>query len=216
MSNEYILAETGGQRNQLIIKLVPYEGHQLLDLRYWYRNANGELKPTRKGLSLTAGHFGVVMETLATYAAAIQAWLSGGSNVDLLLEEAEQQATTEAVKARQKATKMVRKESKAVKGRARAELMDEPRSRAFFSVDHRGGEERVLYNKHHPFTGLLMATESVDDVKDLVNDLLAAYRRARHAIEGEGEEGLLDLLEHEWAERVAARAAAQQAEKRST
>lgn len=208
MSSEYVLAETGPERNRLMVKLVTFQGRQLLDMRYWYTDADGDLKPTRKGLSLTGGHYGVVLETVDTYAGAIQAWLSGETEIGQLLDEAEAKATTEAAKARREATRLAYSRSKGTGQVAEAHVIDEPRSRAFFSVDHEGGKERVLYNRHHAFSKLLMEAESADDLRSLVTDLLAAYHRARHAVEGEDEQGTFDLLEHEWAERVGSKAKA--------
>ena len=208
MSSEYVLAKSGPERNRLMVKLVPFQGHQLLDIRYWYTNRHGDLKPTRRGLSLTGGHFGVVMETLETYAGGIQAWLSGETAVGQLLDEADQNATTEAAKARREATRLAYQRSKGTGEITEAHIIDEPRSRAFFSVDHEGGRERVLYNKHHAFSRLLMEAGSADELRALVTDLLASYHRARHAMESEDEQGTFDLLEHEWAERLGAKAEA--------
>ena len=208
MSNEYVLAKTGPERNRLMVKLVAFRGHQLLDVRYWYTDSQGDLKPTRKGLSLSGGHYGVVMETLDTYMAPIQAWLSGETEVGQLLDEADANATTEAVKTRQEATRLAYSQSKGTGGAAEAHMIHEPRSRAFFSVDHEGGKERVLYNGHHPFARLVMEAESADEFRALMTDLLAAFHRARHAMEGEDERGTFDLFEHEWAERLGAKAKA--------
>lgn len=209
MSNdeaEYILAETGGRRNRLLVKLVPFEGHQLLDLRYWYTDSRGDLRPTRKGLSLTAGHFGVVAETLARYGSAIQAWLSGDGAVEELVLEADAAASTEAVRARQVAKQGAAREARSESQLVRSAVIDEPRSRACFSVEYRGGEEVVLFNKDHSFSERILGADSVDELRALLTAMLAAYGRARHSVEGEADEGFLDLLEHEWAERLSSAA----------
>ena len=33
------------------VQLKEYEGHKLVDLRVWYKDKDGEYKPTKKGIS---------------------------------------------------------------------------------------------------------------------------------------------------------------------
>ena len=39
------------------VSLREYKGHRLIDFRVYYRDDNDELRPTRKGVSLSVGLF---------------------------------------------------------------------------------------------------------------------------------------------------------------
>jgi hypothetical protein len=146
------------------------------------------------------------VETLAQYGTAIQAWLAGEEQVDDLIIEADREASTEAVKVRQTATQVVAHRARVQSENVTSAVIHEPRSRAGFSIEHRGGEAIVLFNEEHPFSKRILSADSADELRDLIVSMLAAYGRARHAIEDDADEGLLDLLEHEWAERLASSA----------
>lgn len=197
MDTERILAESGARKNQLLVKLTGVGGTPLLDVRFWYRDAEGELKPTRKGISLTAGHFGAVAEAFEGHSEDIQAWLAGeGSQRD--------DETVAGARARAAAAAALGRAGHLAPHAVAVETIEDPRQRAGFAVEHWGGTDKVIFNRAHPFVERMEAATTADEVRALLADLLAVYGRARRAVAEEGDDGLLSLLEHEWGERLAA------------
>ena len=50
-----ILAETGKNLKELVrLERTEYKGHQLLSIRAYYQAADGEWKPTAKGITMKA------------------------------------------------------------------------------------------------------------------------------------------------------------------
>ena len=47
------------------VSLTEYRGHQLIDLRVYYLSADGEPRPTKKGLALSVGLYPELKESLA-------------------------------------------------------------------------------------------------------------------------------------------------------
>lgn len=205
--DEYVLADTGAGSNRLLIKLVSFRRRHLIDLRYWYTNGAGELRPTKKGLSLSAGHFGVIVETVSRFEQSIQAWLSRDGDVQDRLNAEDRAATTDAVRARRRSIEIAAKDARwGNLPDVRMGVLEEPRTRAAFSVQHHGGEETVFLNRAHPFAKRVLDASSADELRGLLVTAIAAYGRARHAVADDSDQGLLDLLEHEWAERLASAA----------
>ena len=47
------------------VSLTEFKGHQLIDLRVYYLSADGESRPTKKGLALSIGLYHELKESLA-------------------------------------------------------------------------------------------------------------------------------------------------------
>jgi hypothetical protein len=205
MSPEHLLATSGARRNELLVKLTHFEGIPLLDVRFWYTDREGKLQPTRKGISLPPGHFGVVAETLERYSAAIQAWLSGESDVeDLLRQGAEESGAIAKARAHYAALLSTADRARLQSGAIEVEEVDEPRSRFCFAVDHLGGKEQVLLNRAHPFGRRMADATSPEELRTLLLGLIASFSRARCSMSDDEDVAIFELLERDWAERLAA------------
>jgi len=52
------LVEDGSDRKKFRVTLDNFEGHNLLSIRYWYKEkSSGELKPTKQGIAITAANY---------------------------------------------------------------------------------------------------------------------------------------------------------------
>lgn len=210
MSRKHLLGKGGSARSPFLIKLTHYEGTPLLDIRSWFTDKEGALRPTSKGVSLSPGRYSLVAETLERYAAAIEAWLSGEAEVDDLVKEGMEQSDTLAkARAHYSAVLAAAEHARLAPGALRVEEVNEPRSRFCFAVDHMGGVEQVLVNRAHPFGRRIADAESTEELRELLFRLLASYSHARHSMSDEQDAFLFDLLERDWAERLAAFARAE-------
>ena len=54
------------------VSLTEYRGHQLIDLRVYYLSADGEPRPTKKGLALSIGLYSELKESLAKLEQALK------------------------------------------------------------------------------------------------------------------------------------------------
>lgn len=61
-------------RETLRVQLTEYQGRPIIDLRVWYKGRDGELRPSRSGLTCSTSHVQRLAEALAD--AAVQ--LKGG------------------------------------------------------------------------------------------------------------------------------------------
>lgn len=52
------------ERETLRVEFDEYNGHQLIAARVWYRDGDGELKPTKKGLSTAVKHLPALRQAL--------------------------------------------------------------------------------------------------------------------------------------------------------
>lgn len=205
MSREHLLGKGGSQRSPFLIKLTHYEGTPLLDIRAWFTDREGILRATSKGVSLSPGRYSLVAETLERYGLAIEAWLSGETEVsDLVRQGAEQSDTLARARAHYSAVLSAADRARLAPGQINVEEVDEPRSRFCFAVDHMGGEEQVVLNRAHPFGRRITEAESADELRSLLMALIASYSRARYSMSDEQDASLFDLLERDWAERLAA------------
>jgi hypothetical protein len=205
MSREHLLGKGGSQRSPFLIKLTYYEGTPLLDIRSWFTDKEGVLRATSKGVSLSPGRYSLVAETLERYAAAIEAWLGGETDVDELLRQGTEQSDTLAkARAHYAAVLSAADRARLASGTINVEEVDEPRSRFCFAVDHLGGEEQVILNRAHPFGRRVAEAESAEELRSLLFSLIATFSRARYSMSDEQDASLFDLLERDWAERLAA------------
>ena len=62
-----------------IIGFDSYEGHDFLSLRLWFKDADGELRPSKKGIAFSARHLPKLFEALrAAYRTARETGLIEG------------------------------------------------------------------------------------------------------------------------------------------
>ncbi len=63
-------------KERIRIVLTEYHGHQFIDCRVYFEDAQGELRPTKKGISLTADVIDDVIEALTKGSAVLEDQLS--------------------------------------------------------------------------------------------------------------------------------------------
>lgn len=69
------LALDGGDRRQLRVGLVRAGERQYLEARIYYKNGDGQVLPTRKGVVLTPSNYLALMRVLETESEEIREWL---------------------------------------------------------------------------------------------------------------------------------------------
>jgi len=61
---EELLAEVVKNATEVVrIRRIHFEGHELIDVRVYYRNAVGELQPTKRGICLRPEVFAELVHT---------------------------------------------------------------------------------------------------------------------------------------------------------
>jgi hypothetical protein len=81
---EIFLKETGNPKNKLRISLSTYNDQKLFNARFYYEDKEGELKPTRKGISVKRNHYLDIIETISKHNDAISDFLETGALNDEL------------------------------------------------------------------------------------------------------------------------------------
>lgn len=192
MSNKLIKGlRLGSPTNPLIMSLLEYEGHRLLDIRkYFIQRKSKETKPSRKGISLNAELARQIQDAINENADAIFRWLERGD--DSALTEVER-----AMLARTKAA-----EEEALKPRPFNVKDGAWKGAECFEFESNGGEDCVTLNTKHPFYGMLNCSRgtSANTCSPIIL-MLAAYYRAKLRFSGEIEsdgEHFFKLFEHEW------------------
>ena len=59
-------------RESIIMSESEYKGYELIDIRTFYVDGAGELAPTRKGITIRAEKLQDFLETLTTFAQAVE------------------------------------------------------------------------------------------------------------------------------------------------
>jgi len=178
----------GSPSNPVVIALVEFEGHRLLDIRkHFFEKASSRLKPTKKGISLTAGVAKQVQETINSNAETIFAWLEGRD--------------TSAVAQVEKAMQLRAKAAEQETLRPRCCRVEERRWQGpeFFACEANGAEDLICLNTRHSF--LDMGKQGKASSGQHLVLLLAAYYRAKLRFSGEIEahsDHFFKLLEAEW------------------
>ena len=72
---EIILVEGGSPKKRLRISLQQFEKQPLLNIRYYYEDPQGEMKPTRKGVSITRNRYIDLADAIEKHNEAILAYL---------------------------------------------------------------------------------------------------------------------------------------------
>ena len=78
MSEEFVLSEAGPPRKRLKISLQEYEGTPLLQIRYFYEDKDGNLRPTKQGIAITRNRYLDIADAVQKNHELIADFLSGG------------------------------------------------------------------------------------------------------------------------------------------
>jgi len=203
MSNKSIIATAGGKKNKIVFSLSEFEGRRIFDIRKFYTDKNsGELKPTKKGITLSKNSFEVTKGVIADNEDEILSWLC---------------SDTAIVSDIKKDIRLKGKHSKEARFQAQEFVVDHSawKSPEFFSVTAEGGKDRLTLNTKHDFVKellrLLETEESDDDnqdssnvierVRELFWMLLLSFGKARHLYENSEASAaavVLDTTVYNW------------------
>ena len=191
---EETLVEDGPSHKRLSVKLNQYEGHKLLDLRYWYlHKKSGEYRATHKGIALKGPQYKLLTRALVENSEKILEWLEQATVPEHVLKYTEdQQAAAETLLANG--------------GDVATSSMPWPRDPHFFNVKHSGNLDHVVFNSESTFIQKLESElkggERDDITWTLIGYLFATFRKARASLNDTpavDPEALFDQLELEWA-----------------
>ena len=74
------LVEDGPDRKKFRVVLDNYEGRNLLNIRYWYKDkSSGEFKPTRQGITITASNYLAFKSVISLHDEEVINHLNSGS-----------------------------------------------------------------------------------------------------------------------------------------
>ena len=145
---EDVVLAAGSSKQPLIVKYSEYEGKKLLDIRKYYKSKDGDLKPTRKGVSLTHVQFEAVSNAFEQKGEEIEKWLLSG----VTGKTAEVLAAEES---------KFRKDNLTV-------TVEEWAGLEMFSYEKNGDGSILKLNKRHPWiASLLEESEGSDSARSL-------------------------------------------------
>ena len=154
-----VLVEDGTNRKKFRVMLDNYEGQNLLNLRYWYKDkSTGEFKPTRQGITITATNYLAFKSVISLHDEEVINHLNSGSQSTEQLAAA-QKANVAAAAAAQEVTKM--------------ELVVEPFRPAteMFKIEYEGGFARIIVNELHRVSEFLDLGNASDQTIDMVSKI---------------------------------------------
>lgn len=187
------LVEDGPDRKKFRVMLDNYEGRNLLNLRYWYKDKQtGEFKPTKQGITITATNYLAFKSVVALHDEEVINHLNQGS-ATALQSAASQTANAEAAAAAIEVTKM--------------ELVVEPFRPAteMFKVEYEGGFAKIIINKRHAvsegFDFEKVAPENLELISKIIVALDLSFFAAGQAKDASGAV-VLELLKQELGSNV--------------
>ena len=187
------LVEDGPDRKKFRVMLDNYEGRNLLNLRYWYKDkSTGEFKPTRQGITITATNYLAFKSVVAMHDEEVTQHLNQGST-SVEVSAAAQRANAKAAAVAREVSKM--------------ELaVDSFRpSTEMFKIEYEGGIAKITINKKHAIADLLDVKNASPRLIEIVSKLLVALDlslfSAQHAKEASGAV-VLELLKQELSANV--------------
>lgn len=198
MADGKVLIEDGSPSKKLIIQLKEYEGHRLLDVRYWYTDKKDKvLKPTQKGINLTRSNYLTFKSVITNSHEEVMDWLGVGyvpANVDEYTKNQHQYANEHKYKV----------------GKYDVSLCDFGSGTALYEVTHLAGEIQIKLNTEHKFINCFSKQfEQNKDVIKVVCDMLMAFDNAKHGLGGVhsvNADALIEQLEYDWSHSLNAMA----------
>lgn len=156
------LVEDGPDRKKFRVVLDNYEGRNLLNIRYWYKDrGTGEFKPTRQGITITATNYLAFKSVISLHDEEVINHLNSGSQSAEQFS-ASQKANVEAAAAAQEVTK--------------TELVVQPFRPAseMFKIEYNGGLARVIVNQRHYISEYLELENAPQHVIEMVSKIFVA------------------------------------------
>lgn len=160
-SEELVIEKVGSKKSPILITLKTYKGREIIDIRKYYTNKEGQLKPTRKGISLTRKKIYPVLKVLAENIDQINDFFEQNRNEELFDNKISNLDTSELI-------------------------IKEIERHKFFKVNHLGGRDDIIVNRHHPFGDFLENLKEeisqydeklANKLEALVNSLLLTYSK---------------------------------------
>lgn len=190
MADGKVLVEDGSPAKKLIIQLREYEGHRLLDVRYWYTDKKDKLlKPTQKGINLTRSNYLTFKSVITNRHEEVMDWLGVGyvpEHVDDYTKKQHQCAN----------------EQKYTVGKYDVSLCDFGSSTMLYDVTHLAGQIQIKLNTEHKFIkGISKQLEHNSEVIEIVCDILIAFDNAKNGLGGShsvNADALIEGLEYDW------------------
>lgn len=158
---ELEIDKIGSKNAPIKITLKTYKGNEIIDIRKFYSDKDGNLKPTRKGISLTRRKVYPLLKSLAKNIDQINSFFEENRDENLF------------------ADKISDLESRDI-------IISEIERHKFFKVNHLGGKDDIIINNEHPFGSYLenlknelsQIDESLSDkLETLINVLLLTYSK---------------------------------------
>jgi hypothetical protein len=191
---ENVLSIAGSKRSPLVIRLNEYEGTKTLDIRKYFTDKKGNLKPTRKGISLGDKNFNIVSNTLKEKEKEIFKWFRNSDEIPKKVEKYEELTTK------------VREESKYNIQKYHVKNKNW-RSPIFFEHKAQGGEDEIIINEEHPFYYAIrniMKFNNIQmqkEIKQIIYSILISFAKAKTLFQDVGEidsQELFEIFEFNW------------------
>lgn len=150
--SEKKIGEIGSKKNPVIVNLKTFKGNEMIDIRKYFTNKDGESLPTKKGISLTRRHLYPLFNLL-------------GQSIDDINEYFD--ANIEEKEATERIEKIRLSESD----------IFNLNNHKFFEVHNYGSEYTVSYNKSHPLWKTLedLSNKVKSDKPDLKDEILSIF-----------------------------------------
>ena len=164
------LLVAGSEKQPLIVAYSEFEGHKLLDIRKYYKDKSGELKPTRKGVALNRIQFEAISSVFEEKGDAIETWYQTDIS----------DKTAELVAAEESRYKFDRCEVR----------VDEWRGLEMFKYEKRGGGSTLVLNRKHKWIKRILDRYKEDDSNFFLAQfayLLQAFSQALNLIDSRNE-----------------------------
>jgi len=198
MAEEKVLVEDGSPSKKLIIQLREYEGHRLLDVRYWYTDKKDKmLKPTQKGINLTRSNYLTFKSVITNHHEEVMDWLGVGyvpANVDEYTKKQHECAN----------------EHKYRVGNYDVSLCDFGSSSMLYEVSHLAGQKHIKLNTEHKFVkNINNLLEQNSEVLKIFCDMLMAFDNAKNGLGGAysvNADALIEQLDYDWSHSLNAMA----------
>lgn len=159
MKSEKLIGSVGNKNYPIKISLSRYKGNEIIDIRKYYTNKQGELKPSKKGVSFTRTTLYPILKILANHIGEINDFFDANNKEKITSKKIENIDLENLI----------------------FEQID---SHKFFHAEKLGSKDNAIINENHPFgreiASLFKELNEIDEriakkVKFLLMSLLKAY-----------------------------------------
>ena len=165
------LLEEGSPKKRLTIQLNEYNNYPFLDIRYWYYDKSvSEMKPSKKGIALGKKNLLFLIKAIF-------------ENQEKIFDHMGESYVPKSVKKYDNLQSNYLDNIYNSFGIISSEEKENSVHETFFSIEHRGGLDTVVYNKSNEFVNelfnLLNNTLEGKLIKEMFNALLISYDKAK-------------------------------------